>query len=96
MISRLLFLSLVVASVQMPSLQAQAGPDIVVAVDREGIRQVRAAFDQAADIPDAALAVLTRDATLRLTLDSPVPPDVLRTVAEAIDAHTIRAVTLDA
>jgi hypothetical protein len=31
-----------------------------------------------------------------LTVDSPVPPDVLQTVADAIDAHTIRAVTLDA
>ena len=30
-----------------------------------------------------------------LTLDSPVPADVLATVAEAIAAHTIRAVTLD-
>jgi D-3-phosphoglycerate dehydrogenase len=36
------------------------------------------------------------DALMALTVDSPVPPDVLRVVAEAIDAHTIRAVTLDA
>ncbi|MBA3737078.1 MAG: phosphoglycerate dehydrogenase [Actinobacteria bacterium] len=35
------------------------------------------------------------DALMGLTVDSPVPPDVLRTVADAIDAHTIRAVTLD-
>jgi D-3-phosphoglycerate dehydrogenase len=35
------------------------------------------------------------DALMALTVDSPVPPDVLRVVAEAIDAHTIRAVTLD-
>ena len=34
------------------------------------------------------------DALMGLTVDSPVPPDVLRTVADAIDAHTIRAVTL--
>jgi D-3-phosphoglycerate dehydrogenase / 2-oxoglutarate reductase len=36
------------------------------------------------------------DALMGLTVDSPVPPDVLRTVADAIDAHTIRAVTLGA
>jgi D-3-phosphoglycerate dehydrogenase len=36
------------------------------------------------------------DALMGLTVDSPVPPDVLQTVADAIDAHTIRAVTLDA
>ena len=35
------------------------------------------------------------DALMGLTVDSPVPTDVLRTVAAAIDAHTIRAVTLD-
>jgi D-3-phosphoglycerate dehydrogenase len=35
------------------------------------------------------------DALMGLTVDSPVPPDVLQTVADAIDAHTIRAVTLD-
>ena len=35
------------------------------------------------------------DALMGLTVDSPVPPDVVRTVAAAIDAHTIRAVTLD-
>jgi D-3-phosphoglycerate dehydrogenase / 2-oxoglutarate reductase len=35
------------------------------------------------------------DALMGLTVDSPVPPDVLKTVADAIDAHTIRAVTLD-
>jgi hypothetical protein len=29
-----------------------------------------------------------------LTVDSPVPPDVLGMVADAIDAHMIRAVTL--
>jgi D-3-phosphoglycerate dehydrogenase / 2-oxoglutarate reductase len=34
------------------------------------------------------------DALMGLTVDSPVPPDVLRTVGEAIDAQTIRAVTL--
>jgi len=34
------------------------------------------------------------DALMGLTVDSPVPPDVLQTVADAIDAHTIRAVTL--
>ena len=32
---------------------------------------------------------------MALTVDSPVPLDVLGVVAEAIDAHTIRAVTLD-
>ena len=36
------------------------------------------------------------DALMALTVDSPVPPGVLGVVAEAIDAHTIRAVTLDA
>ena len=35
------------------------------------------------------------DALMGLTVDSPVPPDVLQTVGDAIDAHTIRAVTLD-
>jgi len=35
------------------------------------------------------------DALMGLTVDSPVPPDVLASVGEAIDAHTIRAVTLD-
>jgi D-3-phosphoglycerate dehydrogenase / 2-oxoglutarate reductase len=35
------------------------------------------------------------DALMGLTVDSPVPPDVMRTVAAAIDAHTIRAVSLD-
>lgn len=35
------------------------------------------------------------DALMALTVDSPVPLDVLGVVAEAIDAHTIRAVTLD-
>jgi D-3-phosphoglycerate dehydrogenase len=35
------------------------------------------------------------DALMGLTVDSPVPSDVLRTLGEAIDAHTIRAVTLD-
>jgi D-3-phosphoglycerate dehydrogenase / 2-oxoglutarate reductase len=35
------------------------------------------------------------DALMGLTVDSPVPADVLRTVADSIDAHTIRAVTLD-
>jgi D-3-phosphoglycerate dehydrogenase / 2-oxoglutarate reductase len=34
------------------------------------------------------------DALMGLTVDSPVPADVLRTIGEAIDAHTIRAVTL--
>jgi D-3-phosphoglycerate dehydrogenase len=34
------------------------------------------------------------DALMGLTVDSPVPPEVLRTIADAIDAHTIRAVTL--
>ncbi len=34
------------------------------------------------------------DALMGLTVDSPVPPDVLQTVGEAIDAHTIRAVSL--
>ena len=36
------------------------------------------------------------DALMGLTLDSPVPADVLASIADAIDAHTIRAVTLDA
>jgi D-3-phosphoglycerate dehydrogenase len=36
------------------------------------------------------------DALMGLTVDSPVPADVLETVATSIDAHTIRAVTLDA
>jgi D-3-phosphoglycerate dehydrogenase len=35
------------------------------------------------------------DALMGLTVDSPVPLDVLQTVGDAIDAHTIRAVTLD-
>jgi D-3-phosphoglycerate dehydrogenase len=35
------------------------------------------------------------DALMGLTVDSQVPPEVLQTVADAIDAHTIRAVTLD-
>jgi D-3-phosphoglycerate dehydrogenase len=35
------------------------------------------------------------DALMGLTVDSPVPQDVLDTIAEAIDAHTIRAVTLE-
>jgi D-3-phosphoglycerate dehydrogenase len=34
------------------------------------------------------------DALMGLTVDSPVPANVLQTVADAIDAHTIRAVTL--
>jgi D-3-phosphoglycerate dehydrogenase len=34
------------------------------------------------------------DALMGLTVDSPVPPEVLRVVAEAIDAHMIRAVTM--
>jgi D-3-phosphoglycerate dehydrogenase len=34
------------------------------------------------------------DALMGLTVDSPVPPDVLGMVADAIDAHMIRAVTL--
>jgi D-3-phosphoglycerate dehydrogenase / 2-oxoglutarate reductase len=35
------------------------------------------------------------DALMGLTVDSPVPPDVLRAVGEAIEAHMVRAVTLD-
>ena len=35
------------------------------------------------------------DALMGLTVDSPVPTDVMRSVAAAIDAHTIRAITLD-
>ena len=34
------------------------------------------------------------DALMGLTVDSPVPSEVLASIAEAIDAHTIRAVTL--
>ena len=34
------------------------------------------------------------DALMGLTVDSPVPAEVLASIAEAIDAHTIRAVTL--
>jgi D-3-phosphoglycerate dehydrogenase / 2-oxoglutarate reductase len=34
------------------------------------------------------------DALMGLTVDSPVPPAVLRTVGDAIDAHAIRAVTM--
>jgi D-3-phosphoglycerate dehydrogenase len=34
------------------------------------------------------------DALMGLTVDSPVSPEVLQVVAEAIDAHTIRAVTM--
>jgi hypothetical protein len=33
------------------------------------------------------------DALMGLTVDSPVPTDVLGTIARAIDAHTIRAIT---
>ena len=36
------------------------------------------------------------DALMGLTLDSPVPVDVLASVADAIDAHTIRAITMNA
>ena len=35
------------------------------------------------------------DALMGLTVDSAVPTDVMRSVAAAIDAHTIRAITLD-
>jgi D-3-phosphoglycerate dehydrogenase len=34
------------------------------------------------------------DALMGLTVDSPVPPEVLASIADAIDAHTIRAVTM--
>ena len=36
------------------------------------------------------------DALMGLTVDSPVPRTCLASIADAIDAHTIRAITLDA
>jgi biopolymer transport protein ExbD len=79
MIMRVLLLSVAAASVQMPkaSLHAQAAPDIVVTVDADGIREVRATFAQVDEITDAVMAVLTQDGRLRLSIDSPVSAAVI-------------------